>query len=301
VRSLLKLGCDCRWWCLFHVCHCENIRVQASSFATFGCCSGTILASCSGDRTICLWDPACVGGNAPQCIATLGDAHTKTIRSVSWSPGGALLVSASFDGTTAIWRKAGSTWQQVRTCRPVRPIWTGRCNLGEVRTIECGMQTAVLEGHENEVKCAAFASSGTLLATCGRDKTVWVWESFPGDDFECADVKYGHSQDVKMVAWHPSSEVLVSASYDNTLKLWKEDPDGSEWYVLQAEPGLSPFHARSPWAVRARYESLPIHRVLRSQRIMAKQELRPNTGRHRAWSQVHCLERWIQCSRNLAS
>lgn len=178
-----------------------------------------VLASCSGDKTVRVWEQSPSSGSF-QCKAVLEETHTRTVRSCAWSPSGKLLATASFDATTAVWEHVGDDFECVST----------------------------LEGHENEVKSISWNASGSLLATCGRDKSVWIWEVMPGNEFECVSVLQGHTQDVKMVQWHPNMDILFSCSYDNTIKVWAEDGD-DDWHCVQTLAEANNGHTSTVWAL----------------------------------------------------
>ncbi|KAF6165939.1 hypothetical protein GIB67_012836 [Kingdonia uniflora] len=182
-----------------------------------------MLASCSGDKTVRIWqqNPSCRSSDPWECKAVLDETHTRTVRSCAWSPSGKKLATASFDATAAIWERVGDDFECVST----------------------------LEGHENEVKSISWNSSGTLIATCSRDKSVWIWEELPGNEFECVSILQGHTQDVKMVQWHPFLDILYSCSYDNTIKVWAEDDDGDDWHCVQTLGEANNGHFSTVWAL----------------------------------------------------
>ena len=188
---------------------------------------GTHLASCGEDKVVLIWASSTSDWEEKgsiHVVATLEDAQTRTIRCCEWSPSSKHIACASFDGTVVVWEalnRQKTRWDQV----------------------------AVLEGHENEVKSVAWSRSGQWLATCGRDKKVWVWERLQtkaGCEFECISMLDGHTQDVKFVQWHPRYEnVLFSASYDDTVKVWSCDEDDDEFYCVHTLTG----HSSTVWAL----------------------------------------------------
>lgn len=197
----------------------------------------------------------------------LEGGHSRSVRTVAWKPeikntGTLVLASGSFDQTVGLWRRrepqrnegtdeepeinSGHLEQEITSFGGSRsePDSDGSDNEDDWEF------SLVLEGQENEIKNVAYSPSGQYLASCSRDKSIWIWEEVGEegeDEWETIAVLQEHTGDVKTVCWREDDghgEILASASYDDTIRLWREVEEG-EWGSIAELEG----HEGTVWSL----------------------------------------------------
>ncbi|KAI9761139.1 MAG: hypothetical protein M4579_001186 [Chaenotheca gracillima] len=243
-----------------------------------------LLATCSSDRSVRIYSLATF-----RLHSTVEGGHKRSVRACAWKPGQirgeSVLATGSFDASAGIWRRwdhdlvpkqeevgdegdAGVDTEEARRGggRRIRDVEDDE-GQGDEDDDEWRF-AVVLDGHESEIKSVAWSAGGNFLATCSRDKSVWVWEEIDDDNFETIAVLQEHEADVKCVVWHPEEEVspllsclppsnrsrkckmsnvkeklLASSSYDDTIRLYREDID--DWTCIALLTG----HDSTVWAI----------------------------------------------------
>ncbi|KAF7194610.1 putative cytosolic iron-sulfur protein assembly protein 1 [Pseudocercospora fuligena] len=189
-----------------------------------------IIATACSDKTVRVYS---LQNFQQQSLISGG--HKRSIRSCAWKPnsvGESVLATGSFDASAGIWKR----WEEGAGSGSVGGLGAGGNEVdftgglaggdkdGEEDDDEWRLEV-ILDGHDSEIKSLAFCPTAPLLATCSRDKSVWVWEELDEDNFETMAVLQDHEGDVKCVAWHPEEQLLASGSYDDRIRLWREDID----------------------------------------------------------------------------
>ncbi|KAL1975644.1 hypothetical protein VTN31DRAFT_4036 [Thermomyces dupontii] len=226
-----------------------------------------LAATCCADKTVRVYSLSNF-----RLQSTITGGHKRSVRSCAWKPQGrvkgeSVLATGSFDSTVGIWRRwdrypfQGSMQEdEENTSNNNNNNNHDDLSMGdedreeeEDEEEEEWRFAVLLDGHDSEVKSVSWSPSGSFLATCARDKSIWIWEDLDDGDnnFETVAVLQEHTGDVKCVAWHPNEECLASASYDDTIRIWREDVDdwgqvaclkgheGTVWYIdWEAARGL---------------------------------------------------------------
>ena len=119
------------------------------------------------------------------------EGHTDSVETVSYSPDGRTLASASWDGTVKLWN------------------------------VESGDIIFNLDGHSGGADALSFSPDGRTIASGSWDGAVKLWDFESGENIFTLEE---HTGGVDAVSYSPDGRTLASASWDSTVKLWAIEP-----------------------------------------------------------------------------
>ncbi|MEH2242153.1 nSTAND1 domain-containing NTPase, partial [Nostoc sp.] len=152
--------------------------------------------------------------------------HQGPVYSVSFSPDGKTIATASGDGTARLWNLQGQLLQEFKGHKG--PVWGVSFSPdGKTIATASGDDTARLwnlqgqalqefKGHKGPVWGVSFSPDGKTIATASGDDTARLW-NLQGQALQ--EFK-GHKGPVWGVSFSPDGKTIATASGDDTARLW---------------------------------------------------------------------------------
>ena len=193
--------------------------------------SGSLLASCSSDKTTRLWVPKANGES------TILKGHTAPVRCVDFSPTStrediSLLVTCSDDKSVKVWNLPNRTFRTSLTgenCMLLTQLrsWSNFANL---------LLFNMIIGHTNWVRSCKFSPDSTnIVASAGDDGTIRIWDVTQGKSVVTYSGKEDETKEIRGVHFHPSGTIIAGYGSDGFVRL----------YDLRSDEIIKTFRCRS--------------------------------------------------------
>jgi WD40 repeat protein len=156
--------------------------------------------------------------------------HQDVVNSVSDSPDGKLIASASSDNTVKIWQANGKLISTLKGHQDsvvdvaFSPQGKVLASTGDDNTIKLwntqGTLQKTLIGHQGSVHRVNFSPQGDILASASEDKTIRLWNASNG---KLRQILVGHQSEILAVNFSPDGQLIASGDRQGKLKLWTRD------------------------------------------------------------------------------